>query len=71
MGRDVRGSYRNEAGAECRYEGRVDITDDRRKYVLYRIAGEGSSVWVVSGDPELPKRFDRAELEKILWDLLS
>jgi hypothetical protein len=71
MGRDVRGSYRNEAGTECRYEGRVDITDGLRKYVLYRVADEGSQAWVVSGDLELPTRFDRAELEKILWDLLS
>jgi hypothetical protein len=71
MGRDVRGSYRNEAGTECRYEGRVDITDDRRKYVLYRVADEGSQAWVVVVDLELPRRFDRAELEKILWDLLS
>jgi hypothetical protein len=71
MGRDVRGSYRNEAGTECRYEGRVDITDGLRKYVLYRIADEGSRAWVVSGDPEPPKPFDRAQLERILWDLLS
>jgi hypothetical protein len=71
MGRDVRGSYRNEAGTECRYEGRVDITDDLRKYVLYRIADEGSQAWIVIGNSGPPKRFDRAELEKILWDLLS
>jgi hypothetical protein len=71
MGRDVRGSYRNEGGTECRYEGRVDITDGVRKYVLYRIADEGSQAWVISGDSGSSKRFDRAQLEAILSDLLS
>jgi hypothetical protein len=72
MGRDVRGSYRNEEGTECPYEGRVDITDGLRKYVLYRVADdEGLQGWVVSGDSGSPKRFDRAQLEAILWDLLS
>jgi hypothetical protein len=71
MGRDVRGSYRNDEGTERRYEGRVDITDGLRKYVLYRIADEGSQAWIVIGNSGSPKRFDRAQLEAILSDLLS
>ena len=71
MGRDVRGSYRNDEGTELRYEGRVDITDDLRKFVLYRIADGESQAWIVSGDSGSPKRFDRAQLEAILRDLLS
>lgn len=71
MGRDVRGSYRNDGGTECRYEGRVDITDGLRKYVLYRIVDEGSQARVVGEDSGSPKRFARARLEAILWDLLS
>jgi hypothetical protein len=71
MGRDVRGSYRNEEGTECRYEGRVDITDGLRKHILYRMTDEGSQAWVVMGNSGSPKRFDRDLLEKILWDLLS
>jgi hypothetical protein len=71
MGRDVRGSYRNEAGIECRYQGRVDIADDLSKYVLYRIADEGPQAWIVMGSSGSPKRFDRAQLEAILSDLLS
>lgn len=71
MGRDVRGSYRDDEGNERHYEGRVDITDDRRKYVLYRLAGEGSRAWVVVGNSGSPRPFDRGQLEVILSDLLS
>jgi hypothetical protein len=71
MGRDVRGSYRNDEGTECRYEGRVDMTDGLRKYVLYRIADEGSRAWIIVGNSGSSKRFDRAQLEAILSDLLS
>jgi len=71
MGRDVRGSYRTEDGTERGYEGRVDITDGLRKHILYRIADEGPQAWVVVGNSGSSRRFDRRELEKILWDLLS
>ena len=71
MGSDIHDSYRNEDGTEGRYEGRVDITDDLHKYVLYRVADEGSQAWIVVGRSGPPKRFDRAQLEAILSDLLS
>lgn len=42
-----------------------------RKYILYRTFDEGPQAWIVFGDLGPAKRFDRARLETILWDLLS
>ena len=32
-----------------RAEGRVDITDELRRYVLYRFREDGRDVWVIDG----------------------
>ena len=71
IGRDTHGSFRDEEGNEWRYEGRVDITDGVRKYVLYHATEGSPKDWIVYGDFGPVKRFDRARLEAILWDLLS
>jgi hypothetical protein len=57
-------------GIYVRADGRVDITDGARKYILYRIAATDS--WrVVDPDTYTVGEFNRAAFESILQSLLA
>lgn len=69
IGCKVVGGY-DDGGIFIRAEGRVDITDGVRKYILYRIAATNS--WkVVDPQTYVVKDFEREDFEKILEALLA
>jgi hypothetical protein len=67
MGRNAVGLVASRIPAE----GRVDITDGVRRYILYRTLQEGKVSWYVLNERFEATPLDRARLEAILQDLLS
>lgn len=69
VARNVVGGF-DDAGIHIRADGRVDITNGARKYILYRIATD--NLWkVVNPENYHVCDFGRAEFENILQRLLS
>jgi hypothetical protein len=57
-----------------RATGRVDITDEVRRHILYRFPGESGDVWLISSDPmglRRPKVLDQAAFEAALMSYLQ
>ncbi len=71
VGRNVVGVVGGQGGAEFRAEGRVDITDGIRRYILYRTLTEGQETWYALDQQFCAAPLDRERLEGILQDLLS
>ncbi len=71
MGRDAVGVVKRLGENGLKAEGRVDITDGVRKYILYRTLEGGEERWYVLDERFEPAPLDRARLEAILQDLLS
>jgi hypothetical protein len=71
VGRNVVGLVGPRGDAGVRADGRVDITDGTRKYILYRTLAEGQEKWYVLDERFNPTPLDQGRLEAILLDLLS
>jgi hypothetical protein len=59
-----------QRSAPERAAGRVDITDELRRYVLYRFRGDPQDVWLIDDLKSEPKSLDQAEFEKALMSYL-
>jgi hypothetical protein len=70
-GRDALGIVGGPGGLGIRAEGRVDITDGVRKYILYRSLQDGQERWFLLDQDFRPHPLDRARLEAALQDLLE
>ena len=64
----VRGAF---GGAGIPADGRVDITDGIRKYMLYRTLKDGQETWYAVDERFQAAPLDRSRFEAILQDLLS
>jgi hypothetical protein len=54
--------------------GRVDITDEVRRYILYRFREDGQDMWMIDDLESMeskPKPFDREAFEKALMSYLQ
>jgi hypothetical protein len=71
VGRNVVGIVGPQGDAEVRAEGRVDITDGIRRYILYRTLKDGQEKWYALDERFQAAPLDRGRLEGILQDLLS
>lgn len=71
VGRNVVGVVGPHGDVGVRAEGRVDITDGVRRYILYRTLQGGQETWHALDDHFQAAPLDRARLEGILQDLLS
>jgi hypothetical protein len=73
VGRRVIGFARVTPGEKSRIEGRVDISNGVRKYILYRMIDteSGQETWCVPDDEGRIEALGRAKLEAILQDLWS
>jgi len=54
-----------------RAAGRVDITDELRRYVLYRFQEDGSDVWLIDDLKSGPKPLDQDAFESALMSYLQ
>jgi hypothetical protein len=71
VGRDVVGLVGPRGDSGVRAEGRVDITDGVRKYILYRTLKDGQEKWYALDERFEAAPLDQGRLEVILLDLLS
>jgi hypothetical protein len=71
VGRNVVGRVGSGREAGVRAEGRVDITDGVRKYILYRLVENGHDHWYALNEKFEAAPLNREQLEAILQDLLS
>jgi hypothetical protein len=71
VGRNVVGLVGPRGEVSLRAEGRVDITDGVRKYILYRTLQDGRENWYALNERFEATVLDRGRLEAILVDLLS
>jgi hypothetical protein len=53
-----------------RAAGRVDITDELRRYVLYRFQEDGRDVWLIDDLESEPKPLDQEAFERALMSYL-
>lgn len=54
-----------------RAAGRVDMTDELRRYVLYRFRDDGREVWIIDDLHSEPKPLDKEAFEKALMSYLQ
>jgi hypothetical protein len=59
-----------QKSAPQRAAGRVDITDELRRYVLYRFQEDGRDVWMIDDLETEPRPLDRPGFEKALMSYL-
>jgi hypothetical protein len=71
IGRNVISTIAPHGNAGVRSEGRVDITDGVRKYMLYRTLKDGQEIWYAVDERFQAAPLDRSRFEAILQDLLS
>jgi hypothetical protein len=71
VGRNAVGLVGRRGDVGERAEGRVDISDGVRKYILYRTLKDGQENWYALDERFEASPFDRGRLEAILVDLLS
>jgi hypothetical protein len=71
VGRDAVGIVGAHSDNGVRAEGRVDITDGARKFILYRTLSGGEERWHALDERFHAEPFDKHRLECILQDLLS
>ncbi|MBV9122251.1 MAG: hypothetical protein JO112_02685 [Planctomycetes bacterium] len=71
VGRNVVGIVGPQGEVGVRAEGRVDITDGIRRYLLYRTFKDGQEQWFALDEHFQAAPLDRGCVERILQDLLS
>ncbi len=71
VGRNAVGTVAPSGEIAMHAEGRVDITDGVRRYILYRTLKDEREGWFVLDERFRAAPLDRARLEEILQDLLS
>jgi hypothetical protein len=71
VGRNVIGVVEVPGQAGVPAEGRVDITDGTRRYILYRTLTDGQERWYALDERFQATPLDRGRLEAILQDLLE
>jgi hypothetical protein len=71
VGRYAVGMVGPQGDAGMRAEGRVDITDGIRRYILYRTLQDAQEKWYALDERFQAVPLDRARFEGILQDLLS
>lgn len=71
VGRNVIGTVGPQGDVGIRAEGRVDITDGIRRYILYRTLNDGQERWYALDERFQATPLDRGRLEGMLQDLLS
>ena len=70
LGRRLAPPSRHRSAPE-RAAGRVDITDELRRYVLYRFQEDGSDVWLIDDLKSGPKPLDQDAFESALMSYLQ
>ena len=60
-----------QKSAPERAAGRVDLTDDARRLVLYRFHGDPDDIWMIDDLKGSPRLFDRGEFEAALMSFLK
>jgi hypothetical protein len=71
IGRNAVGHVGPQGDSGMPAEGRVDITDGVRKYILYRTLENRQDKWHALDEHFQARPLDRGQLEAILQDLLS
>jgi hypothetical protein len=71
VGRNVVGAVDAHGNGGARAEGRVDVTDGVRKYILYRVIRDGQDHWYALNEAFKATPLDRERLEAILQDLFA
>jgi hypothetical protein len=71
VGRNVVGGVGPQGAVGVQAEGRVDVTDGIRRYILYRTLQDGQEKWYALDERFQAAPLDRVRLEGILQDLLS
>jgi hypothetical protein len=71
VSRNVVASVESKGDAGVRAEGRVDISDGLRKYILYRTLRDGRDRWYALDEQYKATLLDQARFEEIMQDLLS
>lgn len=64
-------AYPPQKSTPERTAGRVDITDELRRYVLYRLQKDGRDVWLIDDLESGPKPLDHAAFERALMSYLE
>ncbi|HYT89356.1 MAG TPA: hypothetical protein VEL76_11675 [Gemmataceae bacterium] len=59
-----------QKSAPQRADGRVDITDELRRYVLYRFRDDGRDVWLIDDLKSEAKPLDKDAFERVLMSYL-
>jgi hypothetical protein len=59
-----------QQSAPQRAAGRVDITDELRRYVLYRFPQDGRDLWLIDDLESEPKPLNQEALERALMSYL-
>jgi len=67
----VRTAKPPQKSAPERAAGRVDITDELRRYVLYRFQEDGRDVWLIDDLQSEPKPLDQEAFERALMSYLQ
>ena len=62
---------RQAASAPQRAAGRVDMTDELRRYVFYRFEEDGRELWLIDDLESEPKPLDQGAFEKALMSYLQ
>jgi hypothetical protein len=71
VGRNAMGIVDAQGDVGMRAEGRVDITDGIRRYILYRTLKDGKEKWYALDERFQAAPLDSTRLEGILQELLS
>jgi len=71
VARNVVGSVEPRGAAALRAEGRVDVTDGVRKYILYRTLQDGKERWYALDENFDPAALDQDRFMSIMEDLLT
>ena len=66
VGRNVVGLIGPHGAAGVRMEGRVDITDGIRRYILYRLVKDGQEAWYALDEKFRAAPLDQRRLDEIL-----
>jgi hypothetical protein len=71
VGRNVLGFVWLPGDTRLRGEGRIDVTDGGRRYILYRSLADGQERWFALNDRHAATPLDQGRFEEIIQELLS
>jgi hypothetical protein len=71
VGRNVLGFLGPETEKPLRPQGRIDVTDGARRFILYRVLQDDGEQWLVVDDKYRVTPLDRQRFEAMIQELLS